>query len=128
MRPEVAAGVFPGFAEIAGGGDNYAGDDSRTGLIDLDPDTRVGRDVYGGGSDGEDYEDGSMGLDTDYGVVFGIVGGIGGDIDMHDGHLPAEMKKKTRGGRQAKMGGYQRAAFRAARNLLPTPTCEPKKI
>jgi hypothetical protein len=60
MGLELGAEVFPRCAEIAGGGDSDAGDDSRMGLIDLDPGNSVGRDVNGRGSEGEGEEDGAQ--------------------------------------------------------------------
>ena len=89
--------------EIAGGGgDSDTGDDGRIGLHDLDPGTRVGRDVNGGGIVGEGDEDGEMGLEADSGDVSEIeddTGDLGATTTLN---APTPRRLRSAAGKRAK--------------------------
>ena len=110
MGLEVDAGLFPEFAEIAGGGDSDAGDDGRMGLHDLDPGTTEGRYFYGGGIVGEGDEDGRMGREADSGDVSDIGDGTGDAGATTALHAPTPKGTRSAAGKRGR--NYNRARRR----------------
>jgi hypothetical protein len=100
MGLELDAGGFLGLEEIAGGGDSDAGDDNRVSLHDLDPGTRVWREVYGGGIVGEGDEDGGKGLEADSADISEIEVGTGDRGATTASHAPTSRGIRSAAGKR----------------------------